>query len=95
MISGISGGSYMYPTQMITMQRQMEDPFEKHDSNGDGLLDETELSSMAEKISEMTGQSVDEIVSELDADEDGLVSEEEFESGRPQGPPPGGPPLVG
>ena len=54
-------------------------------------MDETEISSMAEKLSEMTGESVDagRIVSDLDADGDGLLNEEEFKAGRPQGPPPG------
>jgi Ca2+-binding EF-hand superfamily protein len=72
------------------MQPQMMNPFEELDSDEDGSLDETELSSFAEKISEITGESVDEIISELDTDEDGLVSQEEFEAGRPEGPPPGG-----
>jgi Ca2+-binding EF-hand superfamily protein len=89
MISGIGGGGFMYPTQMAAMRAQMGNPFDELDSNGDGSLDETELGSFAEKVSEMTGQSVDEIVSELDTDEDGLVSQEEFEAGRPEGPPPG------
>ena len=79
---------------MAAMRSQMGNPFEKIDSNGDGSLDKTELSSFADKVSEMTGQSVDveQMISKLDADEDGLVSQEEFEAGRPQGPPPGGPP---
>jgi len=76
-------------TRMTAMRGQMGNPFEQLDSNGDGSLDKTELSSLADKISEMTGQSVnvDELVSKLDSDEDGLVSQEEFEAGRPQGPP--------
>jgi Ca2+-binding EF-hand superfamily protein len=91
MVSGIGGGGFMYPTQMVAMRGQMGNPFEEIDSNGDGSLDKTELGSFADRISEMTGQSVevDQIVSKLDTDEDGLVSQEEFESGRPEGPPPG------
>jgi Ca2+-binding EF-hand superfamily protein len=91
MISGIGGGSYMYSTQMAAMRKPMGNPFEENDSNGDGSLDKVEITSFADKISEMTGQTVDvdQMISDLDADEDGLVSEEEFEAGRPQGPPPG------
>jgi Ca2+-binding EF-hand superfamily protein len=91
MISEIGSGAYMYPWQMVSMQRHRGNLFEKLDSNGDGVLDKTELGSFAEKISEMTGQSadVDQILAKLDADEDGLVSQEEFKAGRPKGPPPG------
>ena len=88
MISGIGG--FMDPSQMTSMRSQMGNPFEKMDSNGDGSLDETEIGSMAGKISEMTGQSVDadQILSKLDSDGDGLINQEEFKSGRPEGPPP-------
>ena len=89
MISGI--GSSMDLSQMASMRSQKGNPFKKIDSNGDGSLDKSESVSMAEQISEMTGQSVDadEMFSDLDSDGDGLLSHEEFEAGRPQGPPPG------
>ena len=89
MISGI--GSFSDYSQMSSMRSRMENPFEKLDSNGDGSLDKTEISSMAEKLSEMRGESVDadQIISKLDSDGDGLVNQEEFEAGRPEGPPPG------
>ena len=89
MIIGI--GCFMYPSQMASMRSHMGNPFERMDSNGDGSLDETEIGSMADKISEMTGESINasEIISKLDSDGDGLISEEEFKSGRPEGPPPG------
>ena len=89
MISGI--GSFSDYSQMSSMRSRMENPFEKLDSNGDGSLDKTEISSMAEKLSEMRGESVDagQIISKLDSDGDGLVNQEEFEAGRPQGPPSG------
>jgi len=76
---------------MAAMRGQMGNPFEKIDANGDGSLDKTELSSLTDRISKMTGKSVDadHMISKLDADKDGLVSQEEFKSGRPQGPPPG------
>ena len=93
MISGIGGGGYsMYTTYMGAMRGRMENPFGKIDTNGDGSLDKTEISSFADKISEMGGQSVDadELVSRLDTNEDGLISQEEFDAGRPEGPPPEG-----
>ena len=88
MISGIS--SSMDLSQMISTRSQRGNPFEKLDSNGDGSLDKRELLSMVEEISEMTGKSVDadEMLSTLDSDGDGLLSEEEFKAGRPEGPPP-------
>ncbi|MBI4775513.1 MAG: EF-hand domain-containing protein [Deltaproteobacteria bacterium] len=89
MISGIEGLSDY--SQMSLMRSRTRNPFEKLDSDGDGSLDKVEISSMAEKLAQKTGESVDadEIVSKLDTDGDGLVSQEEFEAGRPEGPPPG------
>lgn len=84
------GGGYMDPAQMAAMRGQMGNPFDKIDSNGDGSIDKTEFSSFADEISERTGRSidVDQKISELDTDGDGLVSQEEFKAGRPEGPPP-------
>lgn len=89
MISGISG-SMNFP-QMPGMNGQMGNPFERIDSNGDGSLDATEVASMADRLSEIKGESVnaDEIMSKLDSDSDGLITEAEFAAGRPAGPPPG------
>lgn len=92
MISGVGGGSNYYE-QMAAIrnqERQRPNPFEEHDSNGDGSLDIDELGSFADKISEMTGEEVnaEEMLARLDTDEDGLVSESELEAGRPKGPPP-------
>ncbi|MBW2605134.1 MAG: EF-hand domain-containing protein, partial [Deltaproteobacteria bacterium] len=92
MISGISGisGNYMNPVQMTAMHGKMGNPFEKIDSNGDGSIKKTELSSFAGEISEMTGRSVDvdQMISKFDADNDGLISQEKFKAGRPEGAPP-------
>jgi Ca2+-binding EF-hand superfamily protein len=97
MINGIDGAGFMDFTRMTEMRGEVGNPFEKIDSNGDGELDKVELSSLAKKISEMTGQSVDvdQLISKLDGDKDGLVSEKEFEAGRPQGPLPGTMGLMG
>ena len=94
MISAIS--SYMDPSLMSTSTTQVQrvNPFNKADTNGDGFLDSTELSTVAGKISEMTGETTDadQMMADLDSDGDGKLSEEEFEAGRPDGPPspPGG-----
>jgi len=71
------------------------DPAEKFqtlDANGDGGLDRVELSDEAKKLSAMTGKTldVDETISTYDADEDGLLSQEEMMTmiGDVLGPPP-------
>ncbi len=74
-----------------------EDPFSSVDEDGDGSLSESELTAFAEKMSEMTGGTVDaeELMTSLDADEDGAVSADEFKAGKPQGPPPPPPSGMG
>ena len=70
--------------------------FSTMDADSSGGLDSTEVQSLAEKISEATGVSVDlsEFLATYDSDGDGSLSEEEtlasLEANRPQGPPPGG-----
>jgi Ca2+-binding EF-hand superfamily protein len=88
MISGIGASGDF--SLIASMRGQMVNPFEELDANGDGFLDETEIGTMADKFSEMTGQAVNasQLISKLDTDGDGQVSEEEFEAGRPEGPPP-------
>ena len=91
MISAVS--SYMDPSLMTTMQTQTQkvNPFDKADTNGDGFLDASELASVAGNISSMKGETVtaDQLLADLDSDGDGKLSKEEFEAGRPDGPPPG------
>jgi Ca2+-binding EF-hand superfamily protein len=70
--------------------------FSTMDADSSGGLDSTEVQSLAEKISEATGVSVDlsEFLATYDSDGDGSLSEEEtvasLEANRPQGPPPSG-----
>ncbi len=70
--------------------------FSKVDSDGSGGLDQTEFQTLADKISEATGQEVDaeELFNTYDEDGDGILSESEtqavMEDNRPEGPPPGG-----
>jgi len=91
MISAVS--SYMDPSLMTTTQTQTQkvNPFDKADTNGDGFLDASELASVAGNISSMTGKTMeaDQLLADLDSDGDSKLSEEEFEAGRPDGPPPG------
>jgi Ca2+-binding EF-hand superfamily protein len=103
MIGGVGAGNY-YQMQQTTGSRNVgggspPDPseiFDKVDINGSGGLDQEEFQTLADKISEVTGEEVDvvEIFSTYDEDGDGVLSEEETQTAmdahRPQGPPPGG-----
>ena len=93
MVSGVSS-SLSYWEQIAALKEDQEtrkaSPLVEHDSNGDGALDATEFGAFAEKISEMTGETVDaeELFAEMDTDGDGLVSEEELQAAAPPPPPP-------
>lgn len=78
--------------QMQPVKPREDDLFGKVDTDGDGSLSETEMTAFSEKMAEMTGTSSDaaEMFATFDSDEDGLVSEDEFNAARPQGPPPPG-----
>ncbi len=68
--------------QMVQMsQASRAQRFERADSNGDGGIDKTELSGVTVHIEEMSGQSIDveALISENDADNDGLLNEDEME----------------
>ena len=53
-------------------------------SDGDGMLSDTELQTLADKVSAHTGRevSVDEVKAKLDVDRDGAVSMTDLDSGR-------------
>lgn len=61
-----------------------EEIYNKLDVNQDGSLDESEISSFADELSKRTGTTVDgkTLLSALDSDENGVISESEFKSGR-------------
>jgi Ca2+-binding EF-hand superfamily protein len=61
-----------------------EDIYKKLDANQDGSLDETEISAFASQLSGKTGKTVDgkTLLTALDSDGNGIVSESEFKSGR-------------
>jgi len=92
MISGISrpmigmggtsgmGGTGMDPSRRAEMKQQM---FAKVDTDGDGSIDRSEFESMAEKLSERSGQSIDveKAFASLDTNADGLLAKAEIEAG--------------
>ena len=84
---------------MRQMSGSRPDPgrmFAEVDRNADGGLDQSEFQSIADKIGEETGESIDaaSVFASYDADQDGLLSQEEtksvMEAYKPAGPPPGG-----
>jgi Ca2+-binding EF-hand superfamily protein len=111
-ISGISSNSYSTGLMASMMRSRtasgateqtttrgkpdVTELFTKLDADGSGGLDSTEVQSLTEKISEVTGVSVDlsEFLATYDSDGDGSLSEDEtvaaLEANHPQGPPPGG-----
>lgn len=60
-----------------------DDLFGKIDTNGDGAVDQTELTALTDKIKADTGKDTTDMFAKLDADKDGKLSQTEFEAGRP------------
>ena len=83
MISGISASAGSF-TQMQGMQQRkgMGERFNQLDTDKNGGLDQTELQTMTDKISEMTGQklNVEEVTKTYDANNDGLLGQGEMQS---------------
>lgn len=108
-ISGVSS-SYMqqmsYGSVSGMQKPSKEDVFSKVDSSGDGSVDMSELSSLADEISSKTGEAITvdaDSFSSYDSDGDGSLNGDELKSfmddnrpedaqgmGGMQGPPPGG-----
>lgn len=98
-ISGISGASSAW-SSMIAMRGNRppggKDPaemFAKVDTDGNGSVDEAELQTMLDDISEKTGTSFDasagDMLSKMDSDGDGSLSQTELDEGmRSMMPPP-------
>ena len=93
MINNIQNtGSYM--TSIQSQQRPPKpDPahmFQEIDTDGDGGINQTELTTMAEKFSEMSGQTIDveNALSTYDADGDGSLSQEEMKTFMEENVPP-------
>jgi hypothetical protein len=83
MINGISGSTGSF-SQMQGMQQRkgMGERFRQLDADKNGGLDQTELQTMTDKISEMTGQklNVEEITKTYDANNEGLLGQGEMQS---------------
>lgn len=65
--------------------------FERFDADGDGQLNESELTKFAQGMPARGGQgapSASDMMERLDTDGDGQISQDEFRAGRPPGPPP-------
>lgn len=87
MINGLNGiSSFMGNMGMGSMRPDPTERFNNADANGDGGLDKGEMQVVVGRISERSGQdiSVDDIFSEFDADEDGVLSEQEAEAAMTQ-----------
>jgi Ca2+-binding EF-hand superfamily protein len=95
-MSTISGISSSMLSSILTQGMQSRpDPaqkFKELDTDGNGGLDKTELSAMAKELSKMTGKTlnVDDSITTYDADNDGLLSQDEVGAMMQQvlGPPP-------
>jgi hypothetical protein len=65
--------------------------FSRSDSDSDGTLKTDELQVMLDEIAEKMGGgglSAEDLIAKLDTDGDGALNSEEFDAGRPEGPPP-------
>ena len=93
-ISGIGTGSQDLVSMAKMMAEMRQKMFERLDQNGDGGLDESELSGVAEK----TGREVSDILEEYDTSGDGVLDATEAdrmaEDMKPNGPPPPPPEVM-
>jgi Ca2+-binding EF-hand superfamily protein len=75
------------------MQAKATEKFKELDTDSNGGLDKTELSTMAKELSKMTGKTlnVDDTMTTYDANSDGQLSQDETDTMMKQvlGPPPG------
>ncbi|MBI5584492.1 MAG: EF-hand domain-containing protein [Deltaproteobacteria bacterium] len=100
MVNNVSQLSGLY-NQMVLPDREMRRPdlFNQVDSDGSGGIYQVEISDLARKLSEATGNtlSVEDIFSTYDSDGDGQLSQTELDgfmrANAP--PPPGGPGGMG
>lgn len=69
---------------VIPPPQQGANPFDQTDANGSGTLDATEIQSFLDAINKMTGKTVgvDEFITALDGNKDGVIDRREFETGR-------------
>lgn len=98
MMSGISGVGGM----MGGMRPNPQQMFNRMDGDGNGGIDQNELSAITEKMAEQSGTEIDvaSVMEAFDSDQDGLLSQEESQSAMESmhgqvGPPPPPPPKGG
>jgi EF-hand domain pair/EF hand len=87
MLNAISGGGSYLSAQASQMRMQTESLFDKLDVNKDGSLDKTEINAFVQSMSNTTGNSptAEDLISKLDTDGNGQISQKEFDAGRPEG----------
>ncbi|MBN1213050.1 MAG: EF-hand domain-containing protein [candidate division Zixibacteria bacterium] len=85
MISGIQGNVNISSDMMLQMREKM---FSKTDVNGDGQIDQSEMSSFADQMAKRAeGKfNVEDVFTQGDTDGDGVLSKEEFMALRPPQP---------
>ena len=98
MMSGISGVGGM----MGGMRPNPQQMFNRMDGDGNGGIDQNELSAITAEMAEHSGTAIDVagVMEEFDSDQDGLLSQEESQSAMERlheqmGPPPPPPPMGG
>jgi Ca2+-binding EF-hand superfamily protein len=92
-VSRVSG--YAQSMTLPSLETRRNDLFNKVDANNDGGIDKVEISDLAKKLSEDTGNTltVEDIYSTYDADGDGKLSKTELDGFMRENapPPPQGP----
>ena len=82
-MNGISAASGSFAQMQGMQQRKGQGArFDQLDADKNGGIDQTELQTMTDKISEMTGQklNVEEVTKTYDANSDGLLGQDEMQS---------------
>jgi Ca2+-binding EF-hand superfamily protein len=107
MMTGVSGmGGMMGAERYGGIRPNPQEMFQRDDTDGSGGIDQEELTALTDKLAERSGSTIDaeSLMTEFDADEDGVLSEEEMKSamgsvreemGPPQGRGGGQPPMGG
>ena len=83
MMNGISAASGSFAQMQGMQQRKGQGmKFNQLDADKNGGIDQAELQTMTDKISEMTGQklNVEEVTKTYDANNDGLLGQDEMQS---------------
>lgn len=81
-ICGAGGSCNQMQMQGMRQRKGPAERFDQLDADKNGGIDQAELQPMADKISEVTGQnlSVEEVTKTYDANNDGLLGQDEMQS---------------